>query len=107
MSHMPPVGQIPRLTELETFDLMVALYPEKYAEREDNGEDIWDEVMRDYEEIVMDDGDEDNPMKDLLARIVYLAPKLASPLSGDVNHVLGVDDKGLFTAAIKRPAYAK
>ena len=84
MSYMP--SNPPPLDELELNELFVALYPEKFSREEDD--DLWDEVQAFVDEITQEQGG-DNPIKDLLARIVYLAPRLSSPLSGKVHHALG------------------
>lgn len=84
MSHMP--AKIQQLTDLEQFELMVAAYPEKFAKREEDGDDIWDEVIEHWEEVT---GDPEQAA-DLVARLVYLTMPMASALSGNHRHVLGV-----------------
>lgn len=83
MSYMPK--RIQQLSDLEQFELMVAAYPEKYEVREEAGEDIWDEVMEEFEETICDQ----EKVLDLLSRIVYLSMPMGSPLTGKAFHVLG------------------
>lgn len=84
MSHMPKV--IKHLDELEKFELLVAAFPEKYAKREEEGDDIWDEVMEFWDELTNDP----EQVEDFVARLVYLTMPMASAISGTHRHVLGV-----------------
>lgn len=88
MSYMPSKPQA--LSQLELYELFVALYPDKFpvSEEGDDEDDRWDEVLRFAEEVTQDDGCDGNPVLDLLARIVYLAPLMKSPLSETYHHVL-------------------
>lgn len=80
-------AKIQQLTELEQYELMVAAYPEKFAKREEEGEDdLWDEVMEYWEEVTNDP----ELVADLIARLAYLTMPMGSALTGIRRHVLGV-----------------
>lgn len=84
MSHIPANFKL--LDDLEQYELMIAAYPEIFGGREEAGDDLWDEVIEYFEEVI-NDGEQ---VIDLLSRIIYLAMPMGSPLSGRVSHVLGV-----------------
>ena len=88
MSYMPSKPQA--LSQIELYELFVALYPDKFpvSEEGDDEEDLWDKVLAYVEEVTQGDGSDDNPVLDLLARIVYLAPLMKSPLSERYHHAL-------------------
>lgn len=69
-------------TELEIYELMVAAYPDRFQEGDD---DIWDEVMEFAEELF---GDLD-VLGDLLGRLVLLAHPMVSAINKEVTHCLG------------------
>lgn len=101
MSYMPSKPQA--LSQLELYELFVALYPDKFPVKDEDEDDQWDKVLAYVEEVTSDDSSEDNPVLDLLARIVYLAPLMQSPLTDKVDHVLGkpFGERG-FISVIKR-----
>lgn len=103
MGYMP--NKPKALSQLELYELFVALYPDKFpvSEEGDDEEDLWDKVLAYVEEVTQDDGSDDNPVLDLLARIVYLAPLMQSPLTDKVDHVLGkpFGERG-FISVLKR-----
>lgn len=103
MGYMPSKPQA--LSQLELYELFVALYPDKFpvSEEGDDEEGLWGKVLAYVEEVTQDDGSDDNPVLDLLARIVYLAPLMQSPLTKTNNHVLGkpYGEHG-FMAVLKR-----
>lgn len=68
--------------DLELYELIVAAYPDKFQEGDD---DIWDEVMEFAEEKF---GDLEN-LCDLLGRLVLLASPMVSAISNEVVHCLG------------------
>lgn len=93
------------LSDLELYELMVAAYPEKFADRDENGDDLWDEVM-DFADELCTDMDQDVLCK-LLGRIVMLTMPAESPLSGTISHALGTtqtgaDGKSYMMAAVSR-----
>lgn len=78
------------LSELELFELIVAAYPEKFAAREEAGEDIWDEVQDFIEnELIADELADEFGLRQFLARIVMLSHPVQSPFSGEYRHALG------------------
>lgn len=83
MSHIPQNFKL--LDDLEQYELMVAAYPEKFGDREEDN-DLWDEVIEFFEEVTCDQ----EMVLDLLSRLIYLTMPMGSPLSGRVCHVLGV-----------------
>lgn len=85
-----------RISDLELYELVVAMYPEKFAERDEAGDDLWDEVM----EFVEDDlvGEllcSEEGLRELLGRVLLLTHPIRSGLSGALFHALGtVEIKG-------------
>lgn len=78
------------ISDLELFELIVAMYPEKFAAREEAGDDLWDEVM----EFVEDDlvGEllcSEEGLRELLGRVVLLTMPMASAITGQARHCLG------------------
>lgn len=82
MSSIP--NHVKELSEMEIFELMCAAFPE-FGTRGDKGEDIWDQVMEEFQQITEDPA----LVLDLLSRMVYLAMPTVSPLTDKVFHVLG------------------
>lgn len=89
------------LDPLELVELMAAAYPERIDTEADDVETKVEELI---EEACLED-----PLgfvAEMLGRVVYLAPAMASPLSGEAHHVLGrnwVKDQQLhMVAAVKR-----
>jgi hypothetical protein len=91
------------LDDLEQYELMVAAFPEKYADREEDN-DLWDEVIEHFEEVIC----EPEAVNELLSRIVYLTMPMGSPLTGRAAHVLGTtkllaDGSVSMMSAVSRP----
>ena len=86
-------------SELEIYDLIVAAYPDRFTEGED---DIWDEVME-FAELQFRDLD---VLADLLGRLVLLAHPMESVIGKELTHCLGPitlhGGRLLMTAAIQR-----
>lgn len=103
MGYMPSKPQA--LSQLELYDLFVALYPDKFPVKDEDEDDQWDKVLAYVEEVTQDDGSDDNPVLDLLARIVYLAPLMQSPLTDKVDHVLGkpFGERGFISVVKRQP----
>ena len=96
-----------RISDLELYELVVAMYPEKFAERDEAGDDLWDEVM----EFVEDDlvGEllcDEQGLRELLGRLVLLTMPMGSAITGKVRHCLGTveirDGQAYMTAAVSR-----
>jgi hypothetical protein len=92
------------LTDLELYELMVAAYPEKFADREENGDDLWDEIMEFVDDMC---GEMDEQaLRALLGRIVLLSMPMRG-MNGDLSHALGVveinGENASMMAAVKRP----
>lgn len=68
--------------DLELYELIVAAYPEKFQDEDD---DIWDDVMEFAEEQF---GDIDN-LCDLLGRLVMLSSPMVSAINKEAFHCLG------------------
>lgn len=78
------------LSDLELFELIVAAYPEKFAEREEAGEDIWDEVQEFIDnELIAEELADEFGLRQFLARIVMLSHPVQSPFTGEYRHALG------------------
>ncbi|KSQ02024.1 hypothetical protein APB72_27090 [Pseudomonas aeruginosa] len=95
------------ISDLELFELIVAMYPEKFAAREEAGDDLWDEVM----EFVEDDlvGEllcSEEGLRELLGRVVLLTMPMASAITGQARHCLGPieirNGQAYMTAAVTR-----
>lgn len=105
MSSIPKNFQL--LDDLEQYELMIAAYPEKYAERDEDNE-LWDEVAEHFEEVASDP----EQVNELLSRIVYLTMPMGSPLTGRASHVLGTpkllkDGSVGMMSAVSRPFAAQ
>jgi hypothetical protein len=101
MSSIPKNFKL--LDDLEQYELMVAAYPEKYAEREEDN-DLWDEVADHFEEVTNDP----EAVNELLSRLIYLTMPMGSPLTGRASHVLGTpkllaDGSVGMMSAVSRP----
>ena len=68
--------------DLELYEVIVAAYPDKFQEGDD---DIWDDVMEFVEETF---GDIDN-VCDLIGRLVLLSSPMVSAISKNAAHCLG------------------
>lgn len=88
------------LNDLERFELVQAMYPEKLGENADMGDEL--DVIE--EELGIDP----DAFDDLVGRLVMLAPVMQSPLSSTIHHVLGeviVNGSNMhMTAMVKREA---
>lgn len=93
-----------RLSDLELYELIVAAYPEKFGAREEDGDDLWDEVMEFVDELCgeMDE----HSLRGLLGRLVMLSMPLQG-MGGDLAHALGPveirNETAYMTAAVRRP----
>jgi hypothetical protein len=101
MSSIPKNFKL--LDDLEQYELMVAAFPEKYADREEEN-DLWDEVADHFEEVANDP----EAVNELLSRIIYLTMPMGSPLTGRASHVLGTpkllaDGSVGMMSAVSRP----
>lgn len=90
------------LTNLERFELLQAMYPDRLGDDADLGdeEDLLEEIGIDP--LVFDE---------IMGRVVMCAMPLRSPLTGDIHHALGVvsifDNAAHMVAAVKRPVLVK
>lgn len=75
------------LNDLELYEVLVAAYPEKFKGREENGNDLWNEVI-DFAEELCAEMDVD-ALSDLIGRLVMLASPVESALTGTYSHCLG------------------
>ncbi|MFQ2649527.1 hypothetical protein ACK3ZP_20910 [Aeromonas caviae] len=86
-------------TDLEVYELMVAAFPDRFQEGED---DIWDDIMSFVDEQF---GDFD-ALADLLGRLVLLTHPMESALTNKHAHCMGPveikDGKVFMMAAIQR-----
>lgn len=84
------------LDELELYELVVAMYPKKFADRDEAGDDIWDEVMEFVEdELVGELLCTEEGLRELLGRVLLLTQPIRSELTGELFHALGtVEIKG-------------
>ncbi|WP_445364875.1 hypothetical protein ACJJJB_00250 (plasmid) [Microbulbifer sp. ANSA001] len=98
--------------ELEIYDIMVAAYPERFAEREAAGEDLWDEVM-DFTYKKFGNGSSNiGHIAELLGRIVMLTNPLQSAITNTAMHAIGPvtftsDNQAMMDAVISRKAELK
>lgn len=96
MTHVEKMKKAARISDLELYELVVAAYPEKFADRDEAGEDLWDEVM----EFVEDDlvGEllcSEEGLRELLGRVLLLTHPVQGGISGKLCHALGpVEIKG-------------
>lgn len=93
-----------RLDDLELYELIVAAYPEKFGDREEAGDDLWDEVMEFVDELC---GDMDeHSLRGLLGRLVMLSMPMRG-IGGDLSHALGTveirDETAFMAASVRRP----
>jgi hypothetical protein len=98
-------SQVKALDDLELFEILVAAFPEKFAAREEAGDDLWDEVQEFAEDLCADmDIDQ---LSRLLARLVMLSSPMEAALSGERVHALGTveirGDKVFMSGGAKRP----
>jgi len=88
------------LDELEMFDLLQAIYPERFAGEDD---DTYHAALQFADEV---QGFED--LADLLGRIVMLTSPMHSPLTGSYSHCLGnveiANGQVHMTALVRRDA---
>lgn len=90
------------LDELELYETLIAAYPERFANREESDE-LWDEVQEFAEGLEEHYGHDTGAMvRDLIGRLVMLAPVLRSDMTGAHFHAL-VQDQGVhFTTVVRR-----
>jgi hypothetical protein len=96
MTNATKMKNAERISDLELYELVVAMYPEKFAERDEAGDDLWDEVMEFVEDdlvgelLCTEDG-----LRALLGRVLLLTHPIRSGISGELYHALGtVEIKG-------------
>lgn len=99
---------VPALDDLELYEILVAAFPEKFAGRDEAGDDLWDEVQEFAEELC---GDMEVPdLCKLLARLVMLSSPMQTAIRGELVHALGTveirGDKVLMSGGAKRPVIA-
>lgn len=107
MSHIEKMKKASRISDLELYELVVAMYPEKFAKRDEAGDDLWDEVMEFVEdELVGELLCDEEGLRDLLGRLVLLTMPMASAITGKARHCLGAveirDGQAYMTAAVSR-----
>lgn len=96
MSHAQKMKAAHPISDLELYELIVAMYPDKFGARDESGDDLWDEVM----EFVEDDlvGEllcTEYGLRELLGRVLLLTHPIRGALSGELFHALGtVELKG-------------
>lgn len=90
MSQAQKMKNAQRISDLELYELVVAMYPEKFAERDEAGDDLWDEVMEFVEaELIGDLLRDEHGLRELLGRVLLLTHPIRSGLSGELFHALG------------------
>lgn len=90
MSHIDKMTKAKRISDLELYELVVAMYPEKFGAREEAGDDLWDEVMEFVEdELVGELLCDEQGLRELLGRVLLLTHPIRSGLSGKLYHALG------------------
>lgn len=96
MSHVEKMKKAKYLDDLELYELIVAAYPERFGERDENGDDLWDEVNSFVEEELCGELLQDEyGLRQFLGRILLLTNPVRASLSGELFHALGkVEIKG-------------
>lgn len=90
MSHTEKMKKAARISDLELYDLVVAMYPEKFASRDEAGDDLWDEVMQFVDEDLCGDLlQNEEGLRELLGRVLLMTHPIGSGLSGKLYHALG------------------
>lgn len=107
MTNATKMKNASRISDLELYELVVAMYPEKFADRDEAGDDLWDEVMEFVEdELVGELLCDEQGLRELLGRLVLLTMPMGSALTGKVRHCLGTveirDGQAYMTAAVSR-----
>ncbi|MFU4162775.1 hypothetical protein ACM7DV_29490 [Pseudomonas aeruginosa] len=106
MTNATKMQNAQRISDLELYELVVAMYPEKFAARDEQGDDLWDEVM----EFVEDDlvGEllcTEEGLRELLGRVLLLTHPIQSGITGKLYHALGavevIGDTVQMQAAVK------
>ena len=91
-----------RVDDVEFFELMQKIYPKHFK---DDNESLSkaQEFLNSINELCSQFDDTSFfKLDEFIEKLVYLAPPLQSPLTGDLYHVLGVRGSGYFTPIIKR-----
>lgn len=100
------LSRIPALNDLELYEIIIAAFPEKFAGRDEAGDDLWDEVQDFAEELCADMEVPD--LCRLLARLVMLSSPMRTAIGGELVHSLGTveiqGDRVMMTGGAKRPA---
>jgi hypothetical protein len=98
------IKNAPALTDLELYEVLVAAYPEKFGERDEEGDDLWDEVME-FADSICADMDE-TELRRMIGRLVFLSMPMQGALSGEAKHCLGkikiLGGQAHMTAAVSR-----
>lgn len=107
MTNATKMKNASRISDLELYELVVAMYPEKFADRDEAGDDLWDEVMEFVEdELVGELLCDEQGLRELLGRLVLLTMPMGSALTGKARHCLGTveirDGQAYMTAAVSR-----
>lgn len=90
MNHIEKMKKAARISDLELYDLVVAMYPEKFAARDEAGDDLWDEVMQFVDEDLCGDLlQNEEGLRELLGRVLLMTHPIGSALSGKLYHALG------------------
>jgi hypothetical protein len=109
MSQPKAITKATPLTDLELYELIVAAYPERFKEDDENGDDLWDSVM-DFVSELCEDMNPDELCR-LLGRLVMLTMPMRAAFSGTHRHALGAisfnDGEAFMTAAVTREIITK
>ena len=82
------------LDDLEVFELMQALYPEKFKGEDDA---TFDAAIDFFDELLAD-----GCGRKLIAKLVMLTPTITSELTGEKYHALGTISGNAFVAHVRR-----
>ena len=101
---MTTLNNVKPLDDLELYDTLVAAYPERFAGREENGEELWDEVMEFADDICAEMGPDE--LCELIGRLVMLTLPAPSAIRGKPFHCMGSitfsDGKLCMVSVVKR-----
>lgn len=90
MSSIEKMKSAKAIADLELYEIVVALYPERFAEREEAGEDLWDEVMEFVEgDLICDLLSDEYGLRQFIGRMLLLTHPVCGSVSGGMFHVLG------------------
>ena len=96
MTHAEKMKNARPIDDLALYELVVAMYPEKFADRDEAGDDLWDEVMEFVQDEIVDELLQDEyGLRALLGRVLLLTHPVRGMLGGELFHALGpVEIKG-------------